>query len=157
MMIRFFEKHKKQMAGLLLTAVFAGVSCAGALAAGRAGGGSASAHYLRRVDVFRFDTAEELEERRRQREEALAQAEAISNTVSALAGEAGALRGELAELNELSEEQRAQYEIISAQLAAALVAKTEALNQYIEAQENLEATEQMFQERLSVMLPSKKE
>lgn len=151
MMIRFFEKHKKQMAGLLLTAVFAGVSCAGALAAGRPVWVSASANYLRRIDVFRFDTAEELEERRRQREEALAQAEAISNTVSALAGEAGALRGELAELNELSEEQRAQYEIISAQLAAALVAKTEALNQYIEAQENLEATEQMFQERLSVM------
>ena len=51
----------------------------------------------------------------------------------------------------LSEEQRAQYEVIAAQLAAALVAKTEALDQYIQAQENLEATEQMFQERLSVM------
>ncbi|MBR1796803.1 MAG: peptidoglycan DD-metalloendopeptidase family protein [Clostridiales bacterium] len=111
----------------------------------------ASMNLMERTDLFRFDTQEELEERRNQRDQAIADAQAAASMVSALAGQANALSGELAELNDLSEEQRAQYEVISAQLAAALVAKTEALDAYIDAQENLAATELMFQERLSVM------
>ncbi len=112
---------------------------------------SASADILNRTQFFRFDTQEELEERRNERDQAVANAQAAANMVASLAGERNALSGELAELNQLSEEQRAQYEVIAAQLAAALVAKTEALDAYIQAQDNLAATEQMFQERLSVM------
>lgn len=111
----------------------------------------ASDNLIQRIEVLRFDTEDELAERRSQRDEAVAQAQAAASRVSALSGQASALSGELAELNQLSEEQREQYEVISAQLAAALVAKTEALDAYIDAQDNLAATELMFQERLSVM------
>ena len=111
----------------------------------------ASNDVFMRAAMFRYDTAEELEARRAEREQAAANAQAAADMVASLASERNALSGELAELNELSEEQMAQYEVIAAQLAAALVAKAEALDAYIQAQENLEATELMFQERLSVM------
>ena len=151
MMRRFIENHLKKVTTVLLTLSFMGAGSGLTLLAQKPAYVSASGNILERAAHFRFDTEEELEERRDQREQAMAQAEAAAGMVSQLAGEQNALRGELAELNNLSEEQRAQYEIISAQLAAALVAKTEALDQYIQAQENLEATELMFQERLSVM------
>lgn len=147
----FIEKHLRKITATLLMLTVMGACSATALFLSRPVYVSASNDVFMRADIFRFDTAEELEERRNERDQAAANAQAAADMVSSLAGQRNALSGELAELNELSEEQRAQYEVIAAQLAAALIAKTEALNAYIDAQDNLAATEQMFQERLSVM------
>ncbi|MBQ7274965.1 MAG: peptidoglycan DD-metalloendopeptidase family protein [Clostridiales bacterium] len=149
MMMNFIEKHFKKITAALLLLAVIGAGSFTALLLSRPV--SASNDVFMRASVFRYDTAEELEARRAEREQAAANAQAAANMVASLASERNALSGELAELNELSEEQRAQYEVIAAQLAAALVAKAEALDAYIQAQENLEATELMFQERLSVM------
>ena len=149
MMKFFIEKHIKKITVTLLTLSLIGAGSFTSLLLSRPV--CAADNVFTRVEVFRFDTADELEATRSEREQAAANAQAAANMVSALASERNALSGELAELNELSEEQMAQYEVIAAQLAAALIAKTEALDAYIDAQENLEATELMFQERLSVM------
>ena len=149
MMMNFIEKHFKKITAALLLLAVIGAGSFTALLLSRPV--SASNDVFMRASVFRYDTAEELEARRAEREQAAANAQAAANMVASLASERNALSGELAELNELSEEQMAQYEVIAAQLAAALVAKAEALDAYIQAQENLEATELMFQERLSVM------
>lgn len=151
MIRQFIDAHMRKITATLLMLTVMGACSTTALLLSKPVYVSASNDVFMRADVFRFDTAEELEERRNEREQAAANAQAAANMVSSLASERNALSGELAELNALSEEQRAQYEIIAAQLAAALVAKTEALDQYIQAQDNLAATEQTFQERLSVM------
>ena len=150
-MIRFIENNLRRITITLVTLAVIGAMSTTALLLQKPLYVSAAGSYLERYEYFRFDTQEELEERRNQRDQAVADAQAAASVVSSLAGEASALRGELADLNELSEEQRAQYEVIAGQLAAALIAKTEALDAYIQAQEDLEATEQIFQERLSVM------
>ena len=149
MMMNFIEKHFKKITAALLLLAVIGAGSFTALLLSRPV--SASNDVFMRASIFRYDTAEELEARRAEREQAAANAQAAANMVASLASERNALSGELAELNALSEEQMAQYEVIAAQLAAALVAKAEALDAYITAQENLEATELMFQERLSVM------
>lgn len=151
MMKSLIDTNMRKITTVLLTLAFIGAGSFTALMLKKPACVRASDNILERANIFLFDTQDELEERRNEREAAVAQAQAASSRVAALAGQASALSGELAELNQLSEEQREQYEIISAQLAAALVAKTEALDAYIDAQENLEATELLFQERLSVM------
>ena len=151
MMKSLIDTNMRKITTVLLTLAFIGAGSFTALMLKKPVCVRASDNILERANIFLFDTQDELEERRNEREAAVAQAQAASSRVAALAGQASALSGELAELNQLSEEQREQYEIISAQLAAALVAKTEALDAYIDAQENLEATELLFQERLSVM------
>ena len=150
MMKKIFGNRMKKTMTVLFTAGFVISGFVGLYNPG-APVKASSVELMDRIAHFQFDTSDELEERRRQREQALADAQAASGMVSQLAGERNRLTGELSELNDLSEEQRAQYEIISGQLAAALVAKTEALDSYIAAQENLEETRQMFQERISVM------
>ena len=151
MMKSLIDTNMRKITTVLLTLAFIGAGSFTALMLKKPVCVRASDNILERANIFLFDTQDELEERRNEREAAVAQAQAASSRVAALAGQASALSGELAELNQLSEEQREQYEVISAQLAAALVAKTEALDAYIDAQENLEATELLFQERLSVM------
>ena len=151
MMKSLIDTNMRKITTVLLTLAFIGAGSFTALMLKKPICVRASDNILERANIFLYDTQDELEERRNEREAAVAQAQAASSRVAALAGQASALSGELAELNQLSEEQREQYEIISAQLAAALVAKTEALDAYIDAQENLEATELLFQERLSVM------
>lgn len=151
-MIRLFiERHIKKITATLLILVFMGAASFTTLFLSKPVCVSASNDVFMRSEMFLFDTADELEARRNERDQAAANAQAAANMVSSLAGQRNALSGELAELNQLSEEQMAQYEVIAAQLAAALIAKTEALDQYIQAQDNLAATEEMFQERLSVM------
>ena len=151
MMKSLIDTNMRKITTVLLTLAFIGAGSFTALMLKKPICVRASDNILERANIFLYDTQDELEERRNEREAAVAQAQAASSRVAALAGQASALSGELAELNQLSEEQREQYETISAQLAAALVAKTEALDAYIDAQENLEATELLFQERLSVM------
>ena len=94
---------------------------------------------------------EDLEARRNERDQALAQAQAATQRVNELSAQRDALNGELAELNEQNTQMQAEYELIASQYAAALIAKAEALERYVEAQENLASTEQMFCDRVSVM------
>ncbi len=94
---------------------------------------------------------DEIDARRAERDAALAAAEEASAMVDQLSAEAGQLSGELAELNELSAEQMAQYEIIAEQYANALLAKAEALDRFVAAQDNLIATRELFSERVSIM------
>ncbi len=96
-------------------------------------------------------TQDDIDQARADRDDALAQAEAASARVSELSDQKGQLTGELEELNALSEEQMAQYTLIAEQYAAALTAKAEALDRFVKAQDNLEATRQVFSERISVM------
>ncbi|HPG64043.1 MAG TPA: peptidoglycan DD-metalloendopeptidase family protein [Saccharofermentans sp.] len=95
--------------------------------------------------------ADELEDRRNERDQALADAQAAAEMASELSAEAGELSGELEELNQLSEEQMAQYQIIAQQLADALIAKAEALDRYVVAQDNLAAEQETFSTQISVM------
>lgn len=151
-MIRaLIDRNLKKITAALITLAFMGAGSFTALLLSKPVCVSASNDVFMRAEMFMFDTADDLAERRSEREQAAANAQAAADMVASLAGQRNALSGELAELNELSEEQRAQYEVIASQLASALIAKTEALDAFITAQENLEATEQMFQERLSVM------
>lgn len=94
---------------------------------------------------------EELEQRRNERDQALAQAQAAASRVSELSSQRDALNGQLSELNEQNAQLQSEYELIASQYAAALIAKAEALDRYVEAQETLAATEQMFCDRVSVM------
>ena len=71
--------------------------------------------------------------------------------VEALSSEVGALSGELKQLEGLSAEQKAQYLEISQELAAALIAKKEALNMYIDSQNTLAQKTLEYSERISVM------
>lgn len=108
-----------------------------------------------KVDLFlkRFEkvTDEDIEEKKKERDNAKAAAAEYEATASTLRGEQSELQVELDELEGLSEEQKAQYEEISHQLAAALTAKAEALDTYIESQNNLEETRLRFSTRVSVM------
>lgn len=147
----FINRHIRRITSVLVVLAITGMFSGAALVLREPVVVSASDNLIQTIEIFRRDTEDELEQRRAQRDQTAAQAAAAAAMVSSLSGEQSRLTGELAELNALSEEQRAQYEIIAAQLAAALVARTEALDAYIQAQDNLAATELMFQERLSVM------
>lgn len=100
---------------------------------------------------FQMVTDEDIEQKKKERDDAKASAAEYEATANALRGEQSELQVELDELEGLSEEQKAQYEEISHQLAAALIAKSEALDTYIESQNNLEETRLRFSTRVSVM------
>jgi murein DD-endopeptidase MepM/ murein hydrolase activator NlpD len=94
---------------------------------------------------------EDIQNAKNKRDEARAEAERASDTISQLQDKKSDLQGELAKLNQANEAQRAQYEIIYSQLEAALEEKANALDEFIEAQENLESQQKLFTERISVM------
>ena len=74
-----------------------------------------------------------------------------SAKVSSLQGQKSSLKGELKKLQGLSDEQYEQYKVLQGQLSAALKAKQEALDVYIDSVENLNKQKQLFSERLAVM------
>lgn len=96
-------------------------------------------------------TKEDIEDAKRKRDEARAEAEKAGEMVDQLNDQKDQLTGELARLNEANEAQKAQYAIIYAQLVAALDEKAKALDEFIEAQENLETQQMLFTNRVSVM------
>lgn len=110
----------------------------------------ASGDLLYEVRVFQ-DEQEDLEQARRERDEALANASAAAARVDQLSSERASLEGELSSLNEENERMQDEYELLASQYSAALLAKAEALNIYVESQEELARTEQLFADRLSVM------
>lgn len=93
----------------------------------------------------------DLENAKKERDEARRRAEEASNQAEQLRGKKDELTGELEELKGLSDEQMAQYEQISEDLAAALIAKQEALDTYVQSQENLIAKREQYAERIRIM------
>ncbi len=91
---------------------------------------------------------QEAKEEKEETEEALAQA---NDKIDALSGDLSEISAELEKLKGLSEEQHAQYLEIAEQLAAALIAKKNALNTYLETQDTLAVKKAEFSERISVM------
>lgn len=100
---------------------------------------------------LKFTTEDDVEEARRRRDEALAQAQAAASRVSSLSSERAELDSELQELNSQQEVMSAEYELLASQYAAALVAKAEALDRYVQAQDNLAETQRIFEERVATM------
>ena len=101
--------------------------------------------------VLREVSQSDIDQARQDRDNARSQAQHASEMVDQLRSQRNRLTGELADLNEANEAQKAQYELIAAQLEAALEAKAQALDEYIQAEENLAQQELLFQERVSVM------
>ena len=112
---------------------------------------SAAANNYKEMISISYTSQDELEEKRRERDAALAAAKEAAEQVEALSEQAGTISTELGEMNQLNEEQQKQYEIISAQYAAALTAKAIALDNFVNAQDSLKATQLQFSRRLSVM------
>lgn len=96
-------------------------------------------------------TKDDIENAKRKRDAARADAAKASETISELQDKKTGLQGELAKLNEANEAQREQYEIIYAQLEAALEEKANALDEFLEAQENLETQQKLFSDRVTIM------
>ena len=111
----------------------------------------ATVDYNYLLEPINRDNEEDIQKRREERDQANRDAQAAHDKVNALLSEKDNLSGELAELNGLSEAQREQYEIISAQYAAALDAKTVALDTYVTAQDTLADTQERFKQRVSIM------
>lgn len=109
-----------------------------------------NAAYDRMVN-FSYVTQDDIDNKKAERDAALAKAAEASAEADALRGDASELSAELEELQGLSDEQMEQYETIASQYAAALIAKAEALDEYVQAQEDLNATRELFSERISIM------
>lgn len=103
------------------------------------------------IHIQREASQEDLDERRNERDAALAQAQAAAARVNDLNSQRAELSGQLDALNAQDEELQVEYELLASQYAAALIAKAEALNRYVQSQDNLAAAELMFGERVSVM------
>lgn len=96
-------------------------------------------------------TQEDIDRAKRERDYARNQANNVRSRISTLNGRQTELNNELADLNLMSDEQKAQYQIIAGQLEAALEAKQAALERFIAAQENLEDRQEQFANRVNAM------
>jgi len=96
-------------------------------------------------------TSESIADAKKKKEEAQTQIDEAQAKVEALSGQTDQLSADLAYLNGLSEEQKAQYKQISADLEAALVAKQTALDLYLASQATLDAKRLEYSKRMSVM------
>ena len=94
---------------------------------------------------------DDIQNAKNKRDAARAEADEASEMISQLEDQRTDLEGELSKLNEASDAQREQYVIIYGQLEAALEEKAKALDEFIVAQENLEAQQKVFTDRVTVM------
>ena len=94
---------------------------------------------------------EDINNAKKKRDNAKKDAKNAKEKISQLKDQKDQLTGELSKLNQASAEQKAQYELIYSQLQGALEAKAEALDEYISAQEHLEAQQKLFTDRITVM------
>lgn len=101
--------------------------------------------------IYNAVSKADIEDAKKKRDAARAEAEKASAKISELEDEKDELTGELARLNEANEEQRAQYAIIYSQLMTALDEKAKALDDFVVAQENLETQQKLFTDRITVM------
>lgn len=146
-MLKFEKKHLIR-AAILASVVAISIGTFGAFMSRKI---VANVDYNELLIQLDMDTQDDLDQRRNERDQALGQAQQAQARVNELAGQREELSGELEYLNGLSEEQREQYDIISAQYAAALVAKAEALDSYVRAQDNLAESKEAFKRRIAIM------
>ncbi|SCW37467.1 Murein DD-endopeptidase MepM and murein hydrolase activator NlpD, contain LysM domain [Ruminococcaceae bacterium YRB3002] len=130
---------------LIMSVLCSGTASAMAGTVNTSGVAMATAGMLNKVSQQDIDKAKQ------ERDYARQQAQNTSNRLSNLRGERTELEGQLADLTKLSDEQKAQYEIIATQLQAALDAKAAALDRFIIAQDNLEEQQQLFADRVNAM------
>jgi murein DD-endopeptidase MepM/ murein hydrolase activator NlpD len=98
-----------------------------------------------------YASPSELEDAKDEKDKVEDELQKAEDNVAALSSEVGTLSGDLEVLEGLSAEQKAQYLEISQELAAALIAKKEALNLYIDSQNTLAQKTTEYSERISVM------
>lgn len=96
-------------------------------------------------------TTEDVDDAKAKKEETEDKIAEAQAKVDALQGETTDIAADLAYLNQLSDEQKAQYEEIALELEAALIAKQEALDLYITSQATLETKKTQYSERMSTM------
>ena len=96
-------------------------------------------------------TKKDSEEAKKKRDETKKKAQSAASKVKSLKNKKKQVDYELMALNDANDEQRAQYEEIAASLEAALEARVKALDDYINAEENLVKRTEEFQNRVSVM------
>jgi len=101
--------------------------------------------------VYAATTAESIADAKEEKDAAQEQMDEARSKIDALSGQADQLSADLSYLNDLSSEQKAQYEKIAVELEAALLAKQEALDSYLESQAILETKKKEYSERMSVM------
>ncbi len=96
-------------------------------------------------------TVEDINNAKKKRDAAKEEAKKAKQKISDLKNQKDQISGELSKLNQANAEQKAQYELIASQLEAALDEKAAALDEYIEAQENLEKQQKLFTDRITIM------
>lgn len=95
--------------------------------------------------------ADAISDAKEKKEEAQEQIDEAQEKIDALSGETDQLSADLSYLNDLSEEQQAQYLVIAGELEAALIAKQAAIDVYLKSQEDLAAKKLEYSERMSTM------
>ncbi|MDW7659657.1 MAG: peptidoglycan DD-metalloendopeptidase family protein [Bacillota bacterium] len=103
------------------------------------------------IAVSAESTSEALAEAKQKQEELAAEKARLEKETRQLAAEVDKLSGELAWLNERSDEQRKLYEEKTIQLAAAVDAMEEAYSDLIAAEEDLAAKQEQYAARVNVM------
>ena len=96
-------------------------------------------------------TIEDINNAKKKRDAAKEDAKKAKQKIADLKNQKEQISGELSKLNQANAEQKAQYELIASQLEAALDEKAAALDEYIEAQENLEKQQKLFTDRITIM------
>ena len=96
-------------------------------------------------------TSESIADAKKKKEEAQAQIDEAQTKIDALSGQTDQLSADLSYLNQLSEEQKTQYEQIAGELEAALVAKQEALDLYLSSEATLDSKRLEYSNRMSIM------
>ena len=104
-----------------------------------------------RRKVEAASTTTDLQDAKNKKKEAEDKIDEAKAKVDALSGETDQLSADLAYLNQLSSEQKAQYKEIAEELEAALQAKEDALDAYIQSEDNLAAKKLQYSERMSVL------
>jgi len=125
-----------------LTALLAALFVAGAIL-----GFSAPTSGVVRAD----STTDSINDAKEKKEAAQEEIDDAQEKIDALSGETAQLSEDLTYLNDMSEEQKAQYLIIAEDLQTALVAKQAAIDVYVKSQEDLAAKKAEYTDRISTM------
>ena len=128
---------------ILLTVLIAGSAIKGVSA-------RAAAPDMSNIEISNV-TKKEIEDAKKKRDETRKKAKTAAQKIYELKNKKKQVNYDLMALNDANDEQRQQYEELTAQLQAALDARVKALDDYITAEETLVKRTEEFQKRVSVM------
>ncbi|MDD3931643.1 MAG: hypothetical protein PHT04_05675, partial [Eubacteriales bacterium] len=106
-------------------------------------------------DVIAQSTRQEINEAKNRQEQLAAEKAELSAISNQLEQEADTLTGELAWLNDRTDEQRDLYREKTEQLVAAVSEMEAAYTSYLESEETLELKEEQYAERVQVMFENR--